>query len=132
GLPSRFMKMEHLGVKGLGFVDSIKPYMNSSSIYIAPLLVGGGVRIKILEAMAMELPVVATSVSAQGIRAGNNEGLIVCDNPAEYAHSVLSLMRNPDRAVKLGKAARNFIINNHTWMRSVKKIYDSYTKLSGK
>ncbi len=56
-------------VNPIGFVDKVQSYLNRAGIYINPLFVGAGIRIKILEAMAMQLPVVATSVAAEGIEA---------------------------------------------------------------
>ncbi|MBX3044938.1 MAG: glycosyltransferase [Candidatus Kapabacteria bacterium] len=113
----------------LGFVPSVIPYMSAAGIYIAPLFVGGGIRIKILEAMAMELPVIASPVSAEGIKAGENEGLIIARNKEDYLRHIKYLTNNPQEALKLGWAARSYILENYTWEKSIGIIYNSYQNL---
>lgn len=115
-----------------GYVETVQPYLNKAGIYIAPLFVGGGIRIKILEAMAMELPVVASSIAAEGIKAGENEGLFIADNKKEFAKHILRLNRDNHLRIESGKAARKFIEKHHTWYRNVKIMYDEYLKLLNK
>jgi glycosyltransferase involved in cell wall biosynthesis len=112
-----------------GYVDKVQSYLNSASIYIAPLFVGSGIRIKILEAMAMELPVIATSISAEGIFAKESDGLLISNDPEITATNVIRLLDNPSLCRDLGKNARKFVLQNFTWDRSVKIMYDEYMKL---
>lgn len=112
-----------------GYVDKVQPYLNSASIYIAPLFVGSGIRIKILEAMAMELPVIATTISAEGISAKESDGLFISNDPDITANTIIRLLDNPTLCRDLGKKARKFILENFTWERSVKTMYDEYIKL---
>lgn len=117
------------GANVIGYVDSVKPYYNSASVYIAPLFVGAGVRIKILEAMAMALPVVATKVAAEGIQAGEQEGLFVSDNPKDFIDYAAFLLKNPDKASKLGANARHFIAENFSWEKNVGMMIEAYNKI---
>ena len=78
-LPDWFKDKKEFGVNPVGYVDDVKPYLNKANIYVAPLFVGSGIRIKILEALAMELPVIATSISAEGIK----------DNFAKFDREIL-------------------------------------------
>lgn len=128
--PAKFGEYSDLGVDKLGYVDEVQLYFNLSQVYIAPLFVGGGIRIKILEAMSMGLPVVATDVSAEGIEARESQGLIRANTAEEYAHQIGKLFDNDNLRNELGKNARKFIEENHTWKSNVKLIIDEYSKLA--
>jgi len=128
-IPDSLRKFQSQNVDAIGFVDSIIPYLSRASIYISPLFVGAGIRIKILEAMAMELPVVSTSIGAEGIFANEKDGLLIANNEYEFREQILKLIRNQNLRTQYGKNARNFIINNFTWDISVSKIYEEYKKL---
>jgi len=128
-IPDSLRKFQSQNVDAIGFVDSIIPYLSRASIYISPLFVGAGIRIKILEAMAMELPVVSTSIGAEGIFATEKDGLLIANNEYEFREQILKLIRNQNLRTQYGKNARNFIINNFTWDISVSKIYEAYKKL---
>lgn len=117
------------GLQLLGYVPSVTPFLNNASVYIAPLFVGSGIRIKILEAMAMELPVVATPVSAEGIEASENDGLFVCSNAEDFAEKVLFLINNYEIARQLGKNARKLIEEKYTWKRNIGIMINEYERL---
>ncbi len=117
--PAIFNKYSGDGVEVLGFVPSVKEYLAKANVYIAPLFVGGGIRIKILEAMAMKLPVVATPVSAEGIKASDEDGLYVSDNVKTSAKYINQLFADKNLCQTKGNAARDFIKKQHTWKKSV-------------
>jgi len=127
--PNKFGEYENIGVDKLGYVDDVKPYLNESEVYIAPLFVGGGIRIKILEAMSLGLPVVATDVSAEGIEATEKQGLIRANTINEYISQISKLFNDMKLRSELGENARNYIIENHTWKSNVKIMLDEYSKL---
>ena len=127
--PARFDEFNSIGVEKLGYLDDVKPYFNKSQVYIAPLFVGGGIRIKILEAMSMGLPVVATDVSAEGIEATEDQGLIRANTMDEYVTQLVKLFNDDNLRAELGKNARNFIIESHTWESNVRIMLDEYTRL---
>src|SRR5690606_1383589 len=110
---AEFDNYKDLGVEKLGFVEDIKPYLEKAQVYIAPLFVGSGIRIKILEAMAMKLPVVATDISAEGIRANNDYGLYIANNEREFIDAIKKLFDDPEERANAGNKARQFIENNH-------------------
>lgn len=119
------------GINVLGYVNKVQPYYNKASINIAPLFVGGGIRIKILEAMAMELPVVATPLAAEGIKLPKT-GLFIADNKDDFANKIIYLIKNPDTARKSGTQARQFVIENYSWEKNVRIMFDEYKKLTNK
>lgn len=127
--PDSLANFKDMGVELVGYVDSVTPHLNKASVYIAPLFVGSGIRIKILEAMAMELPVVATSISAEGIKTAENNGLIITDNAEEQASAIIDMFTNQDKARELGKSARQFVLKEYSWHNNVKKMLDSYRSL---
>ncbi len=117
------------GVNLLGYVPDVKPHLNQAAVYVAPLFVGGGIRIKILEAMAMSLPVVASSVSAEGINAGEKEGLFIADDARTFISHVQRLLGEEQLRRTAGEGARNFIINEFTWQKNVKIMIDCFSQL---
>lgn len=127
--PKEFEKFSNLGVKSLGYVDDVKPYLNKSEIYIAPLFVGSGIRIKILEAMAMGLPVVATDISAEGIDASESDGLFRANTSDEYISVLNDLLNNKNELIFLSVKAREYIKINHTWEKNVSIMLNQYQGL---
>jgi glycosyltransferase involved in cell wall biosynthesis len=120
------------GVNVVGYVDKVQPYVNRATACIVPLFVGSGTRIKILEAMAMETPVIATKIAAEGILASEKEGLFIADNPEDFAAKIIELCKNPALQEKVGKAARTYIMNNHTWEVSASKMMSEFLTLKQK
>ncbi len=117
------------GINVIGYVPKIQPYLNRAGLYVAPLFVGAGIRIKILEAMAMGLPVVATSISAEGINASELDGLFIADDEKKFAELMIYLMKNPEFSKKSGQNARKFVIKNFSWEANVKLMIDEFEKL---
>jgi len=98
-----------------GFVDSVKPYLAKSCIFIAPMILGTGIKNKVLEAMAMGKCVVTTSIGAQGIDATSGEDLIITNDPEEFATWVIKLLKDSQLRKKLGYNARKVIETKYSW-----------------
>jgi glycosyltransferase involved in cell wall biosynthesis len=79
-----------------GFVDNVRPLVASAWVSLAPIRVGGGTRLKILESMALGTPVVATSKGAEGLEVHHRQHLLIADTPQEFAESVVRLLREPE------------------------------------
>lgn len=103
------------GVEVTGFVDSTADWMARASIGVAPLRVGRGIQNKVLEAMAMGLPVVGTTSATQGVAAIHGRHYLVADRAEEQAHAIRGLLRDPEARTRLGLAARRFVEENHAW-----------------
>ncbi len=103
------------GLQVTGAVEDIRPHVLGSSVYIVPLRVGSGTRLKIFEAMAMGKAVVSTSIGAEGlpVRAGRN--ILIADNPEEFAGAVVRLLQDRERRGEIGRAARELVERNHNW-----------------
>jgi glycosyltransferase involved in cell wall biosynthesis len=92
-----------------GAVDDAMQFMNTMSVMIAPLFAGGGMRIKVLEAMALGKPIVATTVGAGGLEIENGRDILIADDANAFADAVAHLLRDPQAAADIGNAARETV-----------------------
>ena len=98
-----------------GEVADVADWLCRAKVAVAPLRIGAGMQNKIIQAMACELPVVATSVANEGIGATPGEHLVVCDDAASFAQAVSKLLTDESEARRMGRAARAFVEANWTW-----------------
>lgn len=103
------------GSRVWGEVPDVRPWLAGADIALVPLEIARGVQNKVLEAMAMALPVVLTSGTATGIGAQNGEHLIVADADETLAGAVVSLAEDPATADRLGRSARRFVVDQLSW-----------------
>ena len=106
---------EEPGIEVTGFVPDVRPPAQSAAVHVVPLRVGGGSRLKILQALALEGAVVSTSVGAEGLNLKPNEHFILADDPAQFAKQTISLLRNPSRRAELGKIGRELVVKKYDW-----------------
>jgi glycosyltransferase involved in cell wall biosynthesis len=106
---------DRAGVTITGTVDDVRPWLQAAQIVVVPLLSGGGTRLKLLEAFASGRPVVSTRIGAEGIDASDNRELLIADEPAAFAHAVLTLAREPDLRARLTGAARELVRARYQW-----------------
>jgi len=98
-----------------GGVEDIRPYVSRAAVYVVPLRVGGGTRLKICEALAMGKAVVSTTVGAEGLPLVPGEHFIRADDPADFARAVVALLRDPQWRRALGAAGRRLMEERHSW-----------------
>lgn len=103
------------GITVTGTVPDVRPYLASSTVAIAPLQIGSGTRLKILEALAMRKAVVTTSVGCEGLTVENNKHLLITDPSEEFARAVVTLLNNPELRTTLGNAGRALIEADYSW-----------------
>ena len=103
------------GVRVTGTVDDIRPFIAEGTVYVVPLRVGGGTRLKIFEALAMAKAVVSTSVGAEGLPLVPGAHFLRADDPSEFAREVTSLLRDSARRRALGAAGRRFVEERYSW-----------------
>jgi glycosyltransferase involved in cell wall biosynthesis len=111
-----------------GWVEDTRPYIAQAAVYVAPLRIGGGTRLKLLEAMAMGKPVVATTLGAEGYPFTAGRELLLADTPADFASAVIELLRSPDLQFDLGRAAREFVAQRYDWRAIVPLLERVYTQ----
>jgi glycosyltransferase involved in cell wall biosynthesis len=92
-----------------GEVENIQDYLKKSGVVVAPILSGGGMRMKILEAFALSKAVVSTSLGAEGIEYTDDENILIADAPDAFARRVCSLLENPGECARLGRNARRLM-----------------------
>jgi polysaccharide biosynthesis protein PslH len=100
-----------------GRVDDVRPYMERASAYVVPLRIGGGTRLKIYEAMAMQMPVISTTVGAEGLPVKDNEEILLADTPEEFATKVLSVLNDKNFSETLGLRAAETVRTRFGWSR---------------
>jgi len=98
-----------------GFVEDIQAAAQGAAAFVAPLRIGSGIRVKILDAMAMGLPVVTTSVGCEGILLQPGEHALVTDAPGEFADAVVHLLLDPRERLCLGSAGRKLVESLYSW-----------------
>jgi glycosyltransferase involved in cell wall biosynthesis len=98
-----------------GFVDDVRPFIASAWASIVPLHTGGGTRLKILEAMALGTPVIATSKGAEGLNVEAGKHLLIADTPEIFAQEVLRLLREPELRRELANNAQQLVAQNYDW-----------------
>jgi len=103
------------GVSVTGTVDDVRPYIASSMLYVVPLRVGGGSRLKILEAMAMEKVVLSTTVGAEGLDVEEGKQILLRDTPQDIADTACAVLNDPARFSDYGSAGRALILESYTW-----------------
>lgn len=105
-----------------GGVQDLRPFLAKSKIYVCPVLSGSGVRGKILEAMAMNLPVVSTSVGAEGIPVDQGSNAFIADAPEVMAGYIHMLLDDPKKAAGMGIRGRNAVETFFNWEHSVDRL----------
>ncbi len=105
-----------------GRVEDVRPYIEKAKIFIVPLRIGGGTRLKILEAMAMNKATVSTSIGAEGIEYTDGVNIAIADAPDHFARSVVSLIENDKISRALGEAGRCLVCEKYDWNVIGKKI----------
>lgn len=118
---------EH-GIKIAGYVDDIRPYVSQAACFVVPLRVGGGSRLKILDAWAMGKAVVSTSVGCEGLSARDGDNILVRDEPEAFARAVVNVLEGANLRERLGRAARRTAVGNYSWEKigtDMNRVYHS-------
>lgn len=126
---------ERKGVEVTGWVPDTRPYVADAAVYVVPLRMGSGTRLKVLEAMAMGKAIVSTSRGVEGIDLVPGRDALIADSPQDLARSVVSLLRNPDRRRALGQSARTLAQSKYDWRQIIptfERVYkDAATRAVG-
>jgi polysaccharide biosynthesis protein PslH len=111
-----------------GYVDDPRPYLAETSAFIVPLLAGGGMRVKILDAWCWGLPIVSTTVGAEGIAASAGQDILLADEPGEFAAHVVSLLQDPQLGARIGAGGRCSAEQKYEWRRVYRGWDDVYNQ----
>ena len=120
------------GVTVTGRVDDVRSYIESASVYVVPIRIGGGTRLKIFEAMSMGKAVVSTTVGAEGLPVTHGKDVWIADTPDAFASAVLALLRDPARRVQLERAARELVVTHYDWSAVAGQLEEALETAAGR
>jgi glycosyltransferase involved in cell wall biosynthesis len=103
------------GIEVTGYVDDVRPYLASAACYVIPMRIGGGTRLKLLDAWAMGKAIVSTSQGVEGTEAIHGENALVVDDPSEFASEVARVLKDRELRDKLGRAGRATAERFYSW-----------------
>jgi glycosyltransferase involved in cell wall biosynthesis len=98
-----------------GFVDDIRPYFRRATVFVCPITDGGGTRLKILDALAMGMPIVGTTFAASGLSLNHGEHLLLADNSVDFIKRVIQLLSNPVLRQNLSTGGRGIVNSTYAW-----------------
>lgn len=113
-------------IKVTGYVQDVRPYVSRSAVYIVPLRVGGGTRLKVVDAMAQGKAIVSTSIGCEGIDVLSGKNIVIADEPRPFARNVIELLCDATRRKQLGDAARELAEAKYAWPRIGKQLQEAY------
>lgn len=114
GASDRHLAREREGVSFLGRVESLKPYYEAADIAVVPIRFGGGTRIKIIEAFSFGVPVVATTIGAEGLGVRNGRELLLADDPEQFAKACLSVLSGGGSTLEMVDRAKDLVSANYS------------------
>jgi sugar transferase (PEP-CTERM/EpsH1 system associated) len=111
-----------------GYVDDIRPYVAQAAVYVVPLRVGGGTRLKVLDAMASGKAMVSTSIGCEGLEVAPGRHLLTADTPAAFAEATVTLLNDAPRRRELGAAARALVEERYAWRHIGRSLREAYAQ----
>jgi sugar transferase (PEP-CTERM/EpsH1 system associated) len=110
------------GVRVTGSVPEVQPYVRRAALTVAPLNIARGTQNKIIESLAMGVPVVCSRLAAAGVDVVPGTHLVTADKPAEYADAILRLLADPTERKRYAEAGRQRVLSHHSWHRSMRQV----------
>ena len=117
------------GVTVTGTVDDVRPFLASAALYVVPLRIGGGSRLKILEAMAMRKAVLSTTIGAEGLNLSPGENIIIRDEPEEFADAIIQYMDDTETSGRIAQQGRKLVERQYGWERLAEKLHRYITSV---
>jgi sugar transferase (PEP-CTERM/EpsH1 system associated) len=121
---------EQRGIDVTGRVEDVRPHIARGAVYVVPIRIGGGTRLKIFEAMAMGKAVVSTSIGAEGLPVTAGKDVVIADSPDAFARAVVHLIRNTEQRRSLEAAARRLVVERYDWSAVAEDFEDALLGLS--
>jgi glycosyltransferase involved in cell wall biosynthesis len=117
----------HPEIRVVGRVEDVRPHVARGSLFVIPLRIGGGTRIKAYEAMAMGKAVVSTRIGIEGLPVRDGENVVLADQPEEFANAVARLLKDRAERDRIGHNALAYIHENVSWRRAAAAFADICT-----
>lgn len=116
------------GIEVTGTVEEVQSHVHECDVIVVPLKAGGGTRIKIYEAMAMGVPVVSTTIGAEGLAVTTGEDILIADDALTFAAALLNLAQDRQFSMTLAQKARSEVEANHSWTKATRRFMDLTTR----
>lgn len=113
-------------VKVTGFVDDVRPYFRQATVYVCPIRLGGGTRLKVLDALAMGMPLVGTSFACSGISIAHEKHALLADTSEAFVDQILRLLADPSLRCELATRGRELVCRNYSWSIVGTKLINAY------
>ena len=127
--PRDLLKFARKGhVRFTGRVDDVRPFTRSADVFVVPLQIGGGTRLKILEALAMAIPVVSTRIGAEGLDLEDGIHLRLADTPVEMAEAIVDLCRRDVEAARMAQEGYERVCSMYDWDSVTDRLYACYSE----
>ncbi len=123
---------EQAGIEVTGRVDDVRPHVAAAAVYVVPLRIGGGTRLKIFEAMAMGKAVVSTTIGAEGLPVTPGADIVIADEPGAFAEAAVRLIRSPGERRRLETAARRLVVARYDWSVVAQDFEDALARACGR
>lgn len=115
-----------------GYVHDVRPFVSRASVYVVPLRMGGGTRLKVMEAMAMKKPIVTTGIGCEGIDVVNGESALIVDEPQLFAEAVVELLHNAALRQRLIRNGYELVRSRYEWSAIGRQVEQLYQSLAAK
>jgi glycosyltransferase involved in cell wall biosynthesis len=129
GAPDEVKRLAGPHVVVTDTVPDVRPYVHGSAVFVVPLRMGGGTRLKVLEALSMKKPLVSTSLGCEGIDVKHREHLLIADAPIAFANAVLELLDNKALAATLAHQGHELVERQYQWKTVVDNVEAFYGEL---
>lgn len=127
------MAAEDPSIRVHGMVEDIRDYVSCAAVYVVPIRIGGGTRLKILDAMAMGKAIVSATVGAEGLDVTPGKDILIADDATEFAARVVELLKDPEKRKRIGEAARKTVVEKYSWDVIAPSLESAYSRaVSGK
>jgi glycosyltransferase involved in cell wall biosynthesis len=127
--PPSLLALAEPRVELTGFVSDLRPHLAAAAAVVVPLRLGGGTRLKIVEAMAMGKATVSTTLGVEGIEAVPGRDLLVEDEPVAFADAVNRLLAEPSLAARIGHSARQLAVERYAWSGAARVLEGFYGRI---
>jgi glycosyltransferase involved in cell wall biosynthesis len=121
------------GVVVTGRVPDVRPYLARAAVTVVPVRIGGGTRLKVVEALAMGKAVVSTTLGCEGLAVRSGEHVLLADEPAGFASAIIGLLAEPQEGRRMGLAGRKLVVEHYSWAGAcaiLEELYDSIDRRS--
>ncbi len=126
-------RLDHLrqqqNVHITGWVDSTQPYLHAADIYIAPLRMGSGTRLKLLEAMSSKRAIIATTLASAGLHDETKSSMVIKDSAFEFAQAIINLMDSPSKRQQMGEEALKQVRMRYDWSKLIAHLLNAYKEI---